>query len=315
MPAVLVIHDHPEDVDEFLRERFPGQRFEYATNAEAVRPALAAHDPEVVLSLGYSGFPGRSHRPAVEHPSVRWVHVGGSGYEHLAPWDTARVQVTNSVGVLSPFLAETVIGAMLALNGHLLTYHAQQQRREWRPIAFRPIAGQTLAVVGLGHIGACVARNARALGMRVIGLRRTPSASDAADEVLPLAQLHDALARADVVSLHLRLSDATRHLVDAAAFAAMRPGALFINTSRGAVVDETALVDALRSGHLGGACLDVFEQEPLPAESPLWAMPNVLVTPHASDNVHDFPVRFAALFADNYERYLAGEALLNRVRP
>ena len=315
MPPVLVIHDRPSDVAELLRGRFPAHRFEYATTPEAVLPALREHDPEVVLSLGYSGFPGRSHRPAVEHPTVRWVHVGGSGYEHMSPWNPARVQVTNSVGVLAPFLAESVTAAMLALNGHFPIYAEQQRRREWRPVPFRPIAGQTLAVIGLGHIGECVARNAAALGMHVIGLRRTAGDNDAVDEVLPLSALHEALARADVVSVHLRLTDATRHLMNAAAFAVMRRGALFINTARGAVVDELALVEALRSGRLGGAYLDVFESEPLSAESPLWGLPNLLVTPHASDNVHDFPARFASLFADNFDRYLAGEPLLNPVQP
>ena len=315
MPPVLVIHDRPEQLEGLLESRFPEQRFVYATSPAAIGPALAEHDPEAVLSIGWSGFPGRTHRAAVEHPSVRWVQVGGSGYEHLLPWDPGRVQVTNAVGVLAPFLAETVTGAILALNGRFPTYAEQQRRAEWKPLGFRALAGQTLVVVGLGAIGERVARNARGLGMRVLGVRRTPCASDAVDSMLPPERLREALAEADVVSLHLRLSEQTRHLFDAELLAAVRPGALFVNTARGAIVDEPALVEALRSGHLGGAYLDVFETEPLPSDSPLWSLPNVIVTPHASDSVHDFPKRFAALFADNLERWMKDEPLLNPVMP
>ena len=113
----------------------------------------------------------------------------------------------------------------------------------------------------------------------------------------------------------MRLNAATRAMLSREGLAAMRPGAYLVNTSRGPVVDEAALVDALRSGHLAGAYLDVFETEPLPAESPLWAMPNVLITPHSSDNILGWPRRFAALFADNLERWRAGEPLLNPVTP
>ena len=315
MPAVLVIHDRPEQLEDLLEARFPDQRFVYATTPEAIAPALAEHDPEAVFSIGWSGFPGRTHRPALEHPSVRWVQVGGSGYEHLLPWDPARVQVTNAVGVLAPFLAETVTGAMLALNGRFPAYAEQQRRAEWKPLGFRALAGQTLVVVGLGAIGECVARNARALGMHVIGVRRSSTPSAQVDELLPPERLREALGRADFVSVHLRVTDETRGLFDADLLGAIRPGAMFVNTARGAVVDEPALIEALRSGHLGGAYLDVFATEPLPGDSPLWSLPGVILTPHASDSVHDFAKRFAVLFADNLERFLAGRPLLNPVTP
>ena len=315
MSPVLVIHDRPEQFDGLLEARFPDLRFVYATTPQAIAPALAAHDPQAVFSIGWSGFPGRTHRPVVEHPSVRWVQVGGSGYEHLLPWDTSRIQVTNAVGVLARFLAESVMAGILMLNGNFLAYVDQQRRGEWQPLGFRGLAGQTLVVVGLGAIGEWVARDARALGMHVIGIRRSSTPSDSVDELLPPECLREALARADVVSLHLRVDEQTRGLFDAAMLAAIRPGALFVNTGRGALVDEPALVESLVSGHLRGAYLDVFQTEPLPATSPLWAMPNVLITPHASDSVHDFPRRFAELFADNLERFMAGRPLLNPVAP
>ena len=313
MRPVLIAHDEPDGFRDLLAERFPAVEFVYATTAQGVAGALVRHDPEVVFSIKHPGFPGPAHAPIPVHPSVRWIQVGGSGFDHLAPWDAERITVTNGAGVLAPYLAETVTGAMLALSCGLLDYSAQQRARRWKPVPFTPLEGRTLLVVGFGRIGQCVARNAKALGMRVLALRGRPAPHPAADEVRGADALEALLPAADFVSLHVRLNAATRGLIGRDALAAMKPGAYLVNTARGPVVDETALFDALRSGHLAGAYLDVFETEPLPAESPLWAMPNVLITPHASDNIHGWPRWFATLFADNLDRWLAGEPLLNTV--
>lgn len=315
MPPVLVAHDTPADFRDLLAARFPDLEFVYATTPQGVVDSLARHDPEVVFSIKHPGFPGAAHAPIPAHPSVRWIQIGGSGFDHLLPWDAARLAVTNGAGVLAPYLAETVTGAMLALGCGFLRYVAQQRARHWNPVAFTPLRGRTLLVVGFGRIGACVAENAKALGMRVLAIRATPAPHPAADEVHGPDALHALLPRADFVSLHVRLNPATRGMLSREGIAAMKRGAYLVNTSRGPVVDEAALIDALGSGHLGGAHLDVFETEPLPAESPLWAMPNVLITPHASDNVHGWPRRFATLFADNLDRWRSGEPLLNRVVP
>ena len=315
MRPVLIAHNDPDDVRDVLAARFPGVEFVYAHTAEGVADGLARHDPEVVFSIKHPGFPGPAHAPIPGHPSVRWIQVGGSGVDHLAPWDEARITVTNGAGVLAPYLAETVTGAMLALGCGFLGYLGQQRARRWAPVSFTPARGRTLLVVGFGRIGECVARNAKALGMRVVAVRSRPAPHPAADEMHGPDALESLLPAADFVSIHLRLNDATRGLLSRAAIAAMKPGAFLVNTSRGAVVDEPALVEALRSGHLGGAYLDVFETEPLPDASPLWAMPNVLITPHASDNVVGWPRRFAVLFADNLDRWRAGEPLLNVITP
>ena len=313
MRPVLIAHNEPDDFRDLLAARFPGCGFAYAASAEAVVEELARHDPEVVFSVKHPGFPGPAHAPIPAHPSVRWIQVGGSGVDHLAPWDSARITVTNGAGVLAPYLAETVTGAMLALGCGFPGYAKQQRARRWMPVSFTPLHGRTLLVVGFGRIGECVARNAKALGMRVLAVRGRPAPHPAADEMHGPDALEGLLPDADFVSIHVRLNDTTRGLFSRRALAAMRPGAFLVNTSRGAVVDEPALVDALRSRHLGGAYLDVFETEPLPVESPLWAMPNVLITPHASDNVVGWPRRYAELFADNLERWRAGEPLRNVV--
>ena len=315
MRPVLIAHNEPDDFRDLLAARFPDLRFVYASTAEAVVEGLAAHDPEVVFSVKHPGFPGPAHAPIPRHPSVRWIQVGGSGFDHLAPWDAGRITVTNGAGVLAPYLAESVTGAMLALACGFPNYAEQQRERQWRPVSFTPLRGRTLLVVGFGRIGECVARNAKALGMRVLATRGSPAPHPAADEMHGPDALASLLAQADFVSLHVRLDAATRGLLSREALAAMKPGAYLLNTSRGAVVDEAALVDALRSGYLAGAYLDVFETEPLPAESPLWSLPNVILTPHASDNIVGWPRRFAELFADNLGRRRAGEPLLNPVSP
>ena len=315
MPPLLVAYDKPEEFREFLSARLPDVEFVYATTAQEILDALARHDPEIVFSIKHPGLPPSAHKPIPAHPSVRWIQLGNSGYDHLEPWDAGRVTVTHGAGVLAAYLAESVTGAMVVLSRGFLSYIEQQRARCWKPAWFTPLEGRTLLVVGLGAIGECVARNARALGMRVLGIRGTPAPHPAADEVHGPDALMTLLPAADFVSLHVRLNAATRRLISREAIAAMKPGAYLINTARGGVVDEAALIDALRSGHLAGAYLDVFETEPLPPESPLWAMPNVLVTPHASDSIAGWTRRFAALFADNFDRRRAGEPLVNRVTP
>ncbi len=315
MQPVLIAHNEPDNFRDMFAARFPDVDFTYAATAQGVAEALARHDPEVVFSIKHPGFPGSVHASIPAHPSVRWIHVGGSGFDHVVPWDAGRITVTNGAGVLAPYLAETVTGAISMLGRGFLNYIEQQRTRCWKPVPFTPLRERTLLVVGFGRIGECVARNAKALGLRVLAIRGTPAPHPAADEMHGPDALDALLPAADFVSLHVRLNAATRGLLSRERLAAMKPGAFLVNTSRGPVVDETALIEALRSGHLGGAYLDVFEAEPLPAESPLWTMPNVLITPHASDSIHDWPRRFAALFADNLDRWRAGEPLLNQVTP
>lgn len=315
MKPVMIAHSEPDALRSLFGHRFPGAPIHYAATPEELVRTLEDYDPEVVLSIKQDSFPASTHRPVVEHPSVRWVQIGGSGYEHLQPWDDARLTVTNCAGVLAAYLAETVTGAILTLNGHFLRYADQQRDRLWRRFPFNPLSGQTLLVVGLGEIGGIVAGNAKALGMRVIATRRSDRPHPAADEIHPAEALPALLGRADFVSLHVRLNDETRHLINRDSLAAMKPGSFLLNSSRGSVVDESALVDAIERGHLAGAYLDVFESEPLPEASPLWGLPNVLITPHTADNIDGWELKFAAFFADNLERWLAGEPLVNLVSP
>ena len=315
MSKVLVIFAEPEQFRHGLEKKFPDVGFSYASSGDEVLARLADQNPEVVFSMKDLDFPGHLHRPVIDHPSVRWVQVGGSGYDHMLPWDPSQITVTNGAGVLSRFLAETVTGAILMLNGNFLHYRDLQREHTWRNIGFRSLEGQTLLVVGVGTIGGALADNAKALGMRVIGIRGSDTPHPSVDEMYQPEQLLDVIGQADIVSLHLRLDATTHHSIDAEALGAMRPGALLINTARGPVVDEQALIEALDSGQIGGAYLDVFETEPLPAESVLWDKKNVFITPHASDGVTDWPERYCRFFGDNLQRWLAGESLDNVVTP
>ncbi len=306
---LLVLHDHPEDVLDLFHERLPALPIGCARSPDEVARAVAEHDPTLVFSIKHSDFPGPAHARALEAPALRWFHVGGSGFDHLGRWDAERITVTNSAGVLAPFLAETALAALLSLGVGLPGFAADQRARRWASRRFRPVAGRTLLIVGVGRVGGALAERAAALGMRVLGVRQSELPHPAVERMVGPDALPDLLPEADVVSLHLRLTEATRRLFDADMLARMKPGALLLNSARGAVVDEPALIEALGSGRLGGAWLDVFEREPLPTASPLWALPNVLLTPHCADQVEDFPLRFARHFCELYEAERLGEAL------
>jgi phosphoglycerate dehydrogenase-like enzyme len=314
--SVAVLHATPDDFRHTLEGAHPDVKFHWISDLEQVDAVMSSAQPDAVFAIRKTGFGGPPHRRAAFFPGVRWVHVGGSGYEHLLPIERTDVYVTNGRGVMAPFVAETAISGMLALNGRFAKYFDQQSRKVWKSLAFRPLTEQTLLVVGLGAIGLEVAARAKSLGMRVIAITsRVHETHACIDEQYPLSQLAELLPRADVVSLHVRHTDETTHLIDAKALALMKPEAILINTARGAIVHERALVSALEEGQLGGAYLDVFEQEPLPQDSPLWTCRNLILSPHSADNIVGWAGRMAQFFSDNLARWNSGRPLLNVLAP
>lgn len=292
----LLLHSDPEEVLGLLRE-CPGLEWAAASGPMEVDGCLRRHDPEVVFSIKTSRFAGPSHGEALAWGSVRWFHVGGSGRDHLPRWDPARVTVTDSAGVLAPFLAERVLAGLLAMGTGLTGLLQAQRGVEWSPTRFRPLAGRTMLVLGLGHAGAEVARRARALGMRIIGVRRSSGAHPDADEVHGPEALRSLLPRADVLSIHVPLTPETHAWIGVEELALLPQGALVLNAGRGAVLSEAALLGALDQ-NVEGAWLDVFEQEPLAEVNPIWRHPRIIVSPHCADQAMDFPSRFAARFRD-----------------
>jgi phosphoglycerate dehydrogenase-like enzyme len=244
---------------------------------------------------------------------LRWLQVMGAGVEWaLGPELPAGVVVTRAPGVFGPWMAEYVLGWCLRVTQRIPAYLDAQRRRRWMPdILPKRLGGTTMAIVGLGDIGREIARTARAVGMRVIGVSRSGRKLPEAHRVYRVSALARVLGEADWVVVVVPLTADTQGLIGEAELAAMRASAWLINVARGAVVDETALVAALRTRRIAGAVLDVFATEPLPADHPLWNLDNVVVTPHISGP--SIPEEIAPVFGDNLRRFLAGRPLQNIV--
>ncbi|HET7323301.1 MAG TPA: D-2-hydroxyacid dehydrogenase [Halococcus sp.] len=247
-----------------------------------------------------------------------WIHSIQSGVDRfpLNELEERGIALTSSAGIHGDSVGETVAGCMLQFARRLHVYRTNEHRQEWRyppwDAAFT-LAGESCCVVGLGTLGQGIAMRADVLGMHVSGVRRSPIPVDHVERVYTTEELDEALAEALFVVLAIPLTERTRHLIGADELAVMRDDAYLINVARGSVVDEAALVQTLQEEKLAGAALDVFEEEPLPAESPLWELENVIVTPHAAAATREYSARIAALVRENTRRLAAGESLVNPV--
>ena len=301
-------------VDE-LRARFPHITFLHSTSRESDIELAAGIDAAFALALGKDAL--------ARAATLRWLHCSGHAVGHFPLADLAarHIVVTNSRGVQSVPIAEHVMACLLALARRLPQTMRDQQERVWRPNVLvgeaSPwlLAGRTMGIIGVGTLGEAVAVRAKAFGMRVMGLRRDPGREvpKGFDDVVGPADRGRLLAEADVIVIAAPLTPETDRLIDAAAIATMKPGAIVINVARGQLIDEGALADALETGRLGGAALDVFTTEPLPPNSRLWAMPNVIVTPHNSGFRTGHFDAVIDLFAENLKRFERGVELLNVV--
>lgn len=255
---------------------------------------------------------------------IRWIHATSAGAgewvrrANLAPEDLERVAITTSSGVHAVPLAEFAILGLLAIAKELPRLVTDQRAKVWPEVRqpLRELHGQTLFLLGLGAIGREVARLGKALGMRTVGFRRTQGPPpEWVDEVHGPERLPDLAGEADAVVVSLPLTEQTAGLVDRATIERLPPDCIFVNVGRGGVVDEPALIDALRERRIGGAVLDVFAEEPLPPDSPLWTLPNVLVTPHAAALSARENERIVELFVANLRRFLDGDPLTNVIEP
>ena len=256
---------------------------------------------------------------AVLHPSsLRWVHTVTAGIDHvLAALHPDRdVLITNAAGVFDVPIAETVLAYILLFAKRMPELLAQQRERKWRLLRLQELAGTTVGILGMGGIGTEVARRCKAFGMRVLAMRRhAEKGSPLVDEMMGTTRLTELLAASDYVVIALPATSETRGLLGSRELAAMRPTGVLINVARGAIVDQEALTRALSAGSIGGAALDVFVEEPLSEASPLWDLPNVIITPHNSWSTPHLKSREMDLFVDNLERYVTGAPLLNVVDP
>lgn len=252
-------------------------------------------------------------------PNLKWLQVNAAGADRVdyVPLRSRGVMMTSAAGANGAVVAQTALAGFLAISRRLPQLIEAQGQKEWKPLVVtglpRDLQGQCAVVVGWGSIGRKLGEWLRMLGLEVIVARHTDSPAGEGLETVTFRSLPEVLPRADWVFAACQLSEETRGLFDARTFAAMRKGAHFVNVSRGEVVVEPDLVDALQSGHLGGAFLDVFAHEPLPPESPLWSMPNVIVTPHSAGQSDGIYERVVGIFLENLAHWLQGKPLRNLV--
>jgi phosphoglycerate dehydrogenase-like enzyme len=294
---------------ERLRDTFPDMTFTNALDERTFRTGLPQADVAFTWIMGAD--------MVAQAPKLRWVHSSAVAVGTLPLRELAArgIAVTNSRGIQSAAIAEHVIASLLALSRRLPLTIRAQDARVWAQnemIGERSpwlVQDQRMGIVGLGTIGRAVAVRASALGMDIVGVRRRPEQGS----VDGVREVGDVIASSDVLVLAAPWTAETNCLLDAQAIARMKPGAVVINVARGQLVDEAALASALARGHLAGAALDVFTEEPLPEGSPFWSLPNVIVTPHTSGFRADHWDAVIDLFEEQLRRFLDGLPLLNRV--
>jgi len=305
----------PESVDT-LRRRFPNLEFIHATTDEQRAEGLQTCD------VVYTWILKAAELAAA--PNVKWVHTSAVAVETLCLNELfARgIVVSNTRGVQAVPIAEHVMAVVLALAKQLPFAIDNQRQTRWAQNEFMGgrlpwlLKGKTLGVIGVGTIGGEIAARAKAFGMEVIAMRRRVGAPiDGIDRIFGPEQLYQFLSLCNVLVIAAPLTPQTHSLLGAGQFTQLPKGAIVVNVGRAKIVDTDALVDAMTSGHLGGAALDVFPQEPLPAEHPLWKTPNVILTPHTSGFRQGHWDEVIELFAENIERFQRGEPLKFRIDP
>lgn len=295
-----------------LRASFPDVEFRHVESLDALLDAAPTADIAFTSRLMPAAFEVATR--------LAWVHspAAGVGAMLFPAMRDSAVLLTNSRGMNAAAVAEHAVGLLLALSRRLPVAFAGQREHAWRQddlSALPSLEGRTVGIVGMGEIGRRIARVAAAFGMRVVATRINATAPrpPGVNRVLPPSGLSELLAEADVVVLAAPLTGDTVGLIGREQLARMKPSAWLINVARGKLLDEAALVDALAAGRLAGAGLDVFEHEPLAESSPLWGLPNVVLTPHVAGFRSDYWEAAVALFADNLRRYRSGQPLSNLV--
>lgn len=263
------------------------------------------------------GGPVRRWDEALDNaPDVKWMHTPSAGVEHIRLLTEPRgLMLTESGRAYRVCISEFVIAQMFFVAKRLGLLWERSLARQWQGTGMDDLAGKTVGIIGLGPIGLGVAERAAALGMKVIGCRRSGEPIEAVTDVVTPDDLAALLSRSDYVVIACPLTEQTAGLIDAAALAHMKPTAWIFNIARGKVIVTEALLAALREGRLAGACLDVTDPEPLPADHPLWDLPNVFITPHTcSGNTPHMRDTLSDVFIENLQRYLAGQPLLDQVQ-
>jgi len=290
--------------------RFPEDRVLAIADEKGL---AAAADAEVAFS---GNNPRRVRQLLDATPKLRWYHTVSAGVENMPLPELAQrgIVLTNNSGSYDIQIAEHLMAFVFAVSRQLHRYRDNQRASEWKEQQHQELRDATIVVYGMGSIGGEIARLASAVGMRVIGVRRRSGPSEPGiDRVVAADRLAEVVGEADYLAIAAPLTSATRGAISRDVISRMKPTAWIMNIARGAIVDEPAMIEALQAKRIGGAALDVFTTEPLPKESPLWTLENVIITPHHSGSSPRAGERTLALFAENLRRYKAGEPLINRV--
>lgn len=295
-------------VTDALQAAVPEAEIFFAGSVEAV-PSNAEFD--VVITPTLAWLPAA----LAKLDGYRWLHFLSAGVEKIweMDFDKTRTLMTKSSGVHGAPMSEYAIGAMLYFTKQFGRFHDQAQQALWQRSWLGELSGCQLTVLGLGHIGQSLARRAKAFDMQVVGTQRTPRAIEGVDRVVALEEIGTELAQTDFLVVCLPLTDATRGVVNDQLLAQLKPSAVLVDISRGGVVSGEALLRALDNGTLKGAALDVFEQQPLPADSPLWKRSDVLITPHVSGTTPFYLERALEVFVDNLRAYQQGKPFTTAV--
>jgi phosphoglycerate dehydrogenase-like enzyme len=316
MTSVLILLAMPDKViaqyRDGLRARFPDLTINAVNHHSKVGPYVGA--AEVLVTFG----PMMAQHVLEEATSLKWIQALGSGTDGITDRRSLRdgIIVTNIHGIHAPPVSEAAIMAMLALSRNLPRNIRNQDRRAWERWPVRLLDGKTAGIFGIGVIAEGLAPRLKALGMRVVGISSAKREIAGWDRIHGRDELVSAVRDLDYLVLLTPYTPATRHIVGEAVFSAMRPTSYLVNLARGGVVDEEALLAALREGRLAGAALDVFATEPLPEDHPFWSMENVIITPHLGGFYDEYPDRALPVIERNMRCFLAGdrEGMINVVR-
>ncbi|WP_209316390.1 D-2-hydroxyacid dehydrogenase [Halomonas salinarum] len=303
-----VLEKQKGQVIAFLKEALPEASISFASSVSMV-PQDAEFD--VVITPTLPWLPQALTRLT----DYRWIHFLSAGVEKIweMDFDKTRPLMTKSSGVHGAPMSEYAIGAMLYFTKQLGRFHDQSRRAEWQRGWLEELTGKQLTVLGLGNIGLSLARRAKAFDMEVAGTMRHLRPVEEVDRVVPMEEIGYELARTDFLVCCLPLTEATRGLVDDDLLGNLKPGAVLIDISRGGVVQGGAVLNALNTGILKGAALDVFEQQPLPPESPLWKREDVLITPHVSGTTPYYLERALGVLVANLQAHAVGAPLVTPV--
>ena len=310
-PLHLSLHDPP--IMDRIRSRYPRVAVDIHTDEDSFLDGLPESDVALLQKEISEEISQRMEPLITASGRPRWIHWGYSGINRLAPLKPlhGRLLITTSKGLCSYMIADYVIMAIHMLHREFPSLMRNQMNRVWKQGPYLSVRGKTLGIIGLGNIGKDVARKAVVFGMRVIGMARREVSIENVDKMFLSRGLREFLGESDIVLISVPLTSKTRGLMGEKELGWMKPRSYLINVARGHILDEEALVEGIKRGHIAGAALDVFAQEPLPSESELWSLDNVIITPHTSGWTWDYPQRVLDLFCANLERFMEGKALTN----